>query len=298
MASLAAALELTAGDVVLPGSSMSHIGSSKLALAGLSVGAPITIARTFDGDEFLPLLRETRPTVAYVLPAALFALVRDHDARPEDFSSLRFVVAAGDKVPGELEKEFTEVVGSEIHEGYGMTEIGTSHLNPPTGPNKLGSVGTTNPSYASSVRNEDGSEVASDVEGRHWVKGPAVMSGYWENPEATDATMDDGWLDTGDILKADGDEYLWFRGRKKQIIVHDGSNISPEDVEEAIASHPAVEYAGVVGAHDEMHGEDVWAYITVRAGAERPRARMSSASRGRAWDTRHRSPSMCSRRCR
>jgi acyl-CoA synthetase (AMP-forming)/AMP-acid ligase II len=269
-ASLARALELTADDVVLPGSSMSHIGSSKLALAGLSVGAPLGIARTSDGDELLELLRETRPTVALVLPAALFSLIRDHGARHDDFRSLRFVMSAGDRVPAELEKEFTDIVGSSIHEGYGMTEIGTSHLNPPSGPNKLGSVGTNNPRYDSSIRDEQGREVAADAEGRHWVAGPAVMTGYWENTEATANTVLDGWLDTGDIMKADEDEYLWFRGRKKQIIVHDSSNINPEDVEDAIASHPAVASVGVVGVHDLMHGENVWAYITLREDADRP----------------------------
>jgi long-chain acyl-CoA synthetase len=269
-AALAAALDLTANDVVLPGSSMSHIGSSKLAFAALSVGAPLSIARTFDGDELLPLIRNTRPTVAYILPAALFALVRDHDARHEDFSSLRFVIAAGDKVPAELEKEFTAIVGSEIHEGYGMTEIGTSHLNPPTGANKLGSVGTTNPAYITSLRDEAGQEVETGSEGRHWVKGPTVMTGYWANPDATATVVVDGWLDTGDLLQADSDEYLWFRGRKKQIIVHDGSNINPEDVEDAITSHPAVQYAGVVGVRDPMHGENVWAFISLREGAAQP----------------------------
>jgi len=269
-ASLARALELSSDDVAMPGSSLSHIGSSKLALAALSVGAPLSIARTFDGDELLPLMRDTRPTVAYILPAALFALIRDHDAQPDDFASLRFVVAAGDKIPAELEKEFTEMVGSEIHEGYGMTEIGTSHLNPPSGVNKIGSVGNANPTFSSSIRDESGKEVAADAEGRHWVAGPTVMRGYWDDPEATATAITDGWLDTGDLMKADADEYLWFRGRKKQIIVHDGSNINPEDVEEALVAHPAVAAAGVVGVHDEMHGENVWAYVTLRDGAARP----------------------------
>ena len=269
-ASLAAGMALTADDIALPGSSMSHIGSSKLAFAALSVGASLAIARTFDADEYLSLLRERRPTVAYILPAALFALIRDHDASHADFTSLRFVVAAGDKVPAELEAEFKGIVGTAIHEAYGMTEIGTSHLNPPDRPVKEGSVGTTNPSYASSIRTESGEEVALGTEGRHWVSGPAVMVGYWENEAATAATMDGDWLDTGDLVRADEDGYLWFRGRRKQIIVHDASNINPEDVEDAISSHPAVAAAGVVGVHDEVHGENVWAYITLREGAPRP----------------------------
>ena len=208
--------------------------------------------------------------MALILPAALFALVRDHDARNEDFRSLRFIMSGGDRVPAELEEEFTAIVGTEIHEGYGMTEIGTSHINPPSGPNKIGSVGTNNPTYLSSIRDESGAEVPVDTEGRHWVSGPAVMRGYWGDLAATGSTIVDGWLDTGDILKVDADGYLWFRGRKKQIIVHDSSNINPEDVEDAISSHPAVAYVGVVGVHDTIHGENVWAYITLRDGAERP----------------------------
>jgi long-chain acyl-CoA synthetase len=211
-----------------------------------------------------------RPTVAYILPSALFALVRDHDARSDDFSSLRFVVSAGDKLPAEIEKEFVAIAGSEIHEGYGMTEIGTSHVNPPSGPNEIGSVGTNNPTYTSSIRADDDREVTVDTEGRHWVSGPTVTPGYWDDAEATAAAIRGGWLDTGDILKADEDGYLWFRGRRKQIIVHDSSNINPQDVEDAIASHPAVAAVGVVGVHDQMHGENVWAYLTLREGATRP----------------------------
>ena len=83
----------------------------------------------------------------------------------------------------------------------------------------------------------------------------------------------DGWLDSGDLARADDDGYLWFFGRKKQIIVHDGSNISPHEVEGALIEHPAVALAGVVGVHDTVHGENVRAYVTLRDGRTRdPRA--------------------------
>ena len=84
--------------------------------------------------------------------------------------------------------------------------------------------------------------------------------------------MADGWLDSGDIMKADDDGYLYFCGRKKQIIVHDGSNIAPQEVEDALMDHAAVESAGVIGVHDLLHGENVRAYVTIRAGAARPTA--------------------------
>ena len=98
------------------------------------------------------------------------------------------------------------------------------------------------------------------------------MLGYWRDPAATSATIRDGWLDTGDLMEAGQDGYLQFRGRRKQIIVHDGSNISPQEVEETLLQHPAVESAGVVGVPDLLHGENVLAFVTLKAGSPRPEA--------------------------
>ena len=87
------------------------------------------------------------------------------------------------------------------------------------------------------------------------------MAGYWNAAEATGEVVSGEWLDSGDLARADEDGYLWFFGRKKQIIVHDGSNISPLEVESALLEHPAIGLAGVVGVHDVMHGETVRAYV-------------------------------------
>lgn len=208
--------------------------------------------------------------MALILPAALFALIRDHNAKSDDFRSLRLMMSGGDKLPQKLEDEFTDLVGIPINEAYGMTEIGTSHINPPYGIDKRGSVGLNNPGFTSSIRDADGNEVPVGVEGSHWVKSPTVMLGYWNDEEATRRAFCAGWFDTGDIMRFDEDGYLWFCGRKKQIIIHDGSNINPEDIEDAIMLHPAVAYAGVVGVHDLMHGENVWAFVTLKKGAQRP----------------------------
>jgi long-chain acyl-CoA synthetase len=204
------------------------------------------------------------------LPAALIALVRDHAATRDDFTSIRLCVSGGDKVSAELEREFTELAGFPIDESYGMTEIGICNLNPPSGTNRLGSVGTLNPGYRASIRDEGGTELPIGAEGRLWIKPPCSMVGYWNRPDATTETIQGGWLDTGDVMRADEDGYLWFCGRKKQIIVHDGSNICPQEVEEALLEHDAVESAGVVGIHDLVHGENVRAYITLKEGATRP----------------------------
>jgi acyl-CoA synthetase (AMP-forming)/AMP-acid ligase II len=103
-----------------------------------------------------------------------------------------------------------------------------------------------------------------------WIKSSCNMVGYWNRPDATAETMVDGWLDTGDVVSIDAEGYVWFHGRKKQIIIHDGSNICPQEVEESLLEHEAVENAGVIGVHDLVHGENVRAYITWRLDVPRP----------------------------
>ena len=132
-----------------------------------------------------------------------------------------------------------------------------------------------------------------------WIRTQSQTIGYWDNPEATAEILRDGWLDSGDLAHADDDGYLWFFGRKKQIIVHDGSNISPGEVEEALAEHPAVALVGVVGIHDEVHGENVRAYVTVKDGVRPARpARSSSSSPVSASATRRPRRWCSSTRCR
>lgn len=270
IASCAKSFTICPDDVVLPGSSLSHVGAFLFSLAGLHAGARTVVARHFEADELLPLLREQKPTLAVVLPAPLFALVRDHDAHHGDFASLRLFISGGDKVPAELEAEFEKLTGLQIDEGYGMTEFGMCTLNPVRGDFVIGSVGQVNAGFAVSLRDDDGNEVEVGAEGRVWVKAPSTMVGYWENPQATVEAMDGAWLDSGDLMRADEHGSLWFCGRKKQIIVHDGSNIYPQEVEDAVLAHPAIESVGVVGVHDLFHGEKIRAYVSLLPGSVRP----------------------------
>lgn len=271
MASAIDAFELSAEDVFLPGSSMSHIGSFLWTLSTLSVGGRVVVARSYDAHELLPLLREHQPTVLAMIPAALAALIRDHDLSHEDFASLRICRAGADKVSTELLSEFAALAGFPIDEGYGMTEVGLATLNPPSGPIKQGSIGPPIGGFSVAIRDEEGESVEEPgTVGRVWIKTRSRMVGYWEAPEATAEILREGWLDSGDLARADEDGYLWFFGRKKQVIVHDGSNVSPLEVEGALTEHPAVALAGVVGVHDTVHGENVRAYVTLRPEADRP----------------------------
>ncbi len=270
VASNAGALDLTEKDVVTPCSWISHTASLRLTLSALWAGAQANVASSFDADGLLPLLRRTAPTIMLILPATLAALVHDHGAQAADFRSLRMLMAAGDRSPEELRQAVLDLAGIPISGLYGLTELGTTHINRRHAADKSGSIGSINPGYTSSLRDPDGNEVPVGEDGRHWVRGPTVMLGYWEDENATREAIRDGWFDTGDILRVDADGDFWFRGRSKQIIVHDGSNISPGEVEDALMAHPAVENAGVVGVHDAVHGEDVWAYVCLKQGAPRP----------------------------
>jgi long-chain acyl-CoA synthetase len=249
---------------------MSHIGSFLWTLSTLAVGGRVVVARSYDSHELLPLLREHKPTVLAMIPAALAALVRDHDLAPEDFASLRICRAGADKVSTELLTEFAALAGFPIDEGYGMTEVGLATLNPPSGPIKLGSIGPPIGGFSISIRDEGGESIEPGAVGRVWIRSRSRMVGYWEAPDATTAVVREDWLDSGDLARADEDGYLWFFGRKKQVIVHDGSNVSPLEVEGALMEHPAVALAGVVGVHDVVHGENVRAYVTLRPDAPRP----------------------------
>ena len=270
IASAAGAFELDSSDVFLPGSSMSHIGSFLWALAMLSVGGKVVVARSTDAHELLPLLREQRPTVLAMIPAALSALIHDHDLQPHDFESLRMCRAGADKVSTELLDEFAEAAGFPIVEGYGMTEVGLATLNPPSGEIRQGSIGRPICGYSIALRSEDGDPIEGGEVGRIWIRTRSRMAGYWRASEATEEVVVDDWLDSGDLARADEDGYLWFFGRKKQVIVHDGSNISPYEVEGALVEHRDVALAGAVGVHDNVHGENVRAYVTLEAGAEAP----------------------------
>jgi acyl-coenzyme A synthetase/AMP-(fatty) acid ligase len=270
IASAIAGLEITPDDLFLPATSASHVAATSFSLAGLAAGARVAIARSFGGDELLPLLRQARPTLLCMLPAPLFGLVRDHGARRDDFRSIRRCLCGGDKVSAELEREFVEIGGFAIEEVYGMTETGTAAINPPGERNRLGSIGRLAPGYAASIRGDDGTETPPGTPGRMWIRSAANMVGYWNRPDATAETIAGGWLDTGDLVSADEEGYLWFRGRKKQIIIHDGSNICPQEVEDSLLEHPAVAGAGVVGIHDVIHGENVRAYVALQAGGPQP----------------------------
>lgn len=273
IASCIQGIELTPEDVMLPGSSLSHIVGYLFSFAALAAGARALVAeRFYDPDDILSLLRRERPTMLGMIPVHLFSVVRAAQASRADFASLRWCRAGGAKVPMELSSAFEALTGHTIHESYGCSEVGAVALDPPSETAVRGSVGRPLPGVALSLRDDSGREVRPDEVGRLWIRTPARMAGYWGDEAATDAAVCDGWFDSGDLMTVDNDGYLWFRGRRKELIVHDGSNIYPQEVENALLGHPAVVAAGVVGIADPTHGENVRAYVVVSDGTTPPTA--------------------------
>ncbi len=272
LASNAQGFALTADDGVLPGSSMAHLGAFFLTFAALSVGARVVLTRGAQPEEIGALLRRERPSVLMMLQTALFGVLRNPGIGTADLASLRLCRCGGDKVSATLQEAFRAKTGLPIHEGLGITEAGQIAFNRSGGQIKPGSIGRPLPGVRIAVRDADGRECLAGQTGRLWTSTPSLMIGYWNDPEATAEVMREGWLDTGDLVEADQDGFLWFRGRQKQMIVHDASNIAPQEVEGALLEHPAVTAAGAVGVQDELHGENVLAFVALRQAEAPPSA--------------------------
>jgi long-chain acyl-CoA synthetase len=155
-----------------------------------------------------------------------------------------------------------------IRQGYGLTETAALVSSNPVGREKPGSVGVAVPGTEVQILGEaDDALPAGDV-GEIVVRSPGVMRGYWRSPETTRVALSGGWLRTGDLGYLDEDGYLYVVDRKKDLIIRGGFNVYPRDVEDALAEHPDIELAGVVGRPDEVSGEEVVAFVSLRPGAQ------------------------------
>jgi long-chain acyl-CoA synthetase len=213
------------------------------------------LMRWFDAESWLALAQEHRSQIAPVVPSMLYMLLRE-PLEDYDLSELRYVASGAAPLAPEAIQEFTRRVrGVEIREGYGLTE--TSALVSTNRPGRIryGSVGEPVP----------GTEVRIDG-GEICVRSELVMKGYWNAPELTAETIRDGWLYTGDMGRLE-DGYLTILDRKKDLIIRGGFNVFPRDVEEALVEHPAIATACVVGRADDVHGEEVVAFVTLRGEA-------------------------------
>ncbi|MFW0783680.1 AMP-binding protein [Gordonia sp. CPCC 206044] len=242
-------------------------GQGVVMNTSLSTGASLTLQHPFSPGAFMDLLRDERITIACGVPTMWNAMLQAAgDHRPADFAELRLASSGGASMPGELIRAFQHRFGCCILEGYGLTEsTGAATYRGPDDP--VGTVGKAVPGMMVEVRDPDGRPVATGDVGEVFVKGPGVMKGYWNRPEATAAELVDGWLRTGDLGSLDEEGMLRIVDRAKDLIIRGGYNVYPREVEEVLYAHPDIVEVAVVGVPDDHYGEEIAAVITPRPGA-------------------------------
>ena len=227
-----------------------------------------------DPKKVLDIISREKITFTQFSPTLLANVIRHPDAKKCDFSSLEHWFTSAAPISAELLKEGAEYLGKNFIQLYGTTEtalLGTV-LRPEEvaieGPlaERLTSIGRTCLGYETKVVDDEGKEVEPGGIGELAIKGEGVARGYWNKTELRD--FRDGWWYSGDLVKIDEDGFYYVVDRKKDMIVTGGLNVSPREVEDVIASHPAVNLVNVIGVPDEKWGESVKAVIVLKEGAE------------------------------
>ncbi len=266
-----------------------HVGGLAIVLRCCLYGTTVVLQKRFDPDEVNRALDAQAVTLVSLVPTMLRRLLEARGSRPSP-ESLRCILVGGAPVPAAL-LEQSLALGMPVATTYGLTEAASqvATASPANVRRKAGAnerelghfVGS--PLMFSQVRilDDDGSDEPVGQVGEIAVRGPAVMKGYYRQPEATDRTLRDGWLRTGDMGYLDHDGDLWIVQRRLDLIVTGGENVYPAEVESVLCEHPQVEDACVVGVPDEKWGQRVAAAIVVKAGATLSEEELAAFCAGR-----------------
>lgn len=233
-------------------------------------GGMIAMLPRFDAKQALQTITRTKATALPGVPTMYQALLDHPDLAKTDFSSLRVCISGGAPMPAELREKFVAATGASLVEGYGLTEsAGVVATNPYEGPVKAGTIGQPIP--ATHIRLLDKEDPAKDAPvgepGELAVKGPQIMRGYWNRPDADqDSFTADGWLRTGDVATIDADGYIRIVDRLKDMIAVGGFKVYPSEIEHKLYQHPAVKEAIVLGVPDPYRGEHPKAFVTLEEG--------------------------------
>jgi long-chain acyl-CoA synthetase len=235
----------------------------------LAYGAEIVVMPRFVLDDAMKLIDRAKPTVMPGVPTMFIAMLNHPKLQSFDLSSLKFCLSGGAPLPVEVKEKFERLTGCKVVEGYGLTEASPSvTCNPVEGPVKSGSIGQPLPGTIVSLRDlaDPSKEVPLGEKGEICVKGPQVMKGYWNKPEATADQFVGDYLRTGDVGVMDNEGFIFIVDRIKDLIIASGYNVYPRRIEEAIYEHPAVEEVTVIGIKDEYRGEAPKAFIKLKGG--------------------------------
>ena len=216
-------------------------------------GASVVVLDAFTPKETIETIRSEKVTDMYVVPSICSLLTKL--AMAEDMKTLRLVVSGGTTLPLKIEEDFIAKFGVSICEGYGLSEASPVVTMNPAGREKIGSIGPVIPGIQWRLVDGEGNDVHLGETGELIIKGPNVMLGYWNLPDATEEALRGGWLHTGDVARADEDGYIFIVDRLKDMIISMGENIYPREVEELIYQFPGIYEAAVVGVEDKLRGQ-------------------------------------------
>jgi long-chain acyl-CoA synthetase len=273
-------LRIVQEDINLLVMPLFHAGGLWPILSHFYRGAKTIMLPRFDEDRVLQIVEKEKVTVLNLVPTTLRRLAIRSDLKNYNLSSLRVIMYAGAPIPLHQLKEAMGILGPHrFYTGLGATEAGCGGMlslttaehaltfdDPLAG--KLGSVGRDCMGMEVKIVDENGTELPVGKVGEIIAKGDEIALGYWKMPKETSNTFKDGWLHTGDLGYRDEDAYVFIVGRKKDIIISGGENISSLEVEDTISQHPAVAEVAVIGVPDELWGEAVKAVVALKPNHE------------------------------
>lgn len=236
---------------------------------GTLIGATLVPMPKFVPADVLKTIHKERPTIFPCAPSIFVALLQQKNLAKYDLSSVRYCISGSAPMPVAVMDKFNELTGARIVEGFGLTEASPiTHLNPLRGVSKNGSIGLPFPDTDAAIVDMEVGSIPLPVGkiGEMIVRGPQVMSGYWNRPDETASVLRNGWLYTGDIAYMDEEGYFFIVDRKKDLIITGGYNVYPREIDEVLHEHPAIKEAVSVGINHRTRGEIIKAYIVLREG--------------------------------
>jgi long-chain acyl-CoA synthetase len=258
--------ELAAGAVVLGALPLFHAFGQTCALnTCVLAGGMLTLIPRFDGSKALEVIQRDKVMVFEGVPSMYGAMLHAPDRERYDVSTLKICASGGAAMPVELMRAFEAAFGCMVLEGYGLSETSpVASFNHPDRERKAGSIGTPIRGVEMRVVDEQDQELPTGEVGEVVIRGHNIMKGYWGRPDATTATIKDGWFHSGDLARRDEDGYFFIVDRKKDMIIRNGFNVYPREIEEVLYAHPAVREAAVVGLPHDEYGEEVGAAVSLK----------------------------------
>lgn len=257
------------GDVLFGGLPLFHVFGQTCGLnTAVYGGSCLSLLPKFDAEEALRIVTEDAISIFLGVPTMYVGLLNVADSDRFDVSKLKLCASGGASLPVEVLHGIEKKYKVTVLEGYGLSETSpVASFNRPDRPTKPGTIGLPIRGCEMKVVNLDDNEVPDGEIGEIVIRGENIMKGYWGRPDATAEAIRNGWFHSGDLATRDSDGFFTIVDRKKDMIIRNGFNVYPREVEEVIYTHPDVVEAAVLGIPHPEHGEEIAALVTLRPGA-------------------------------